>query len=270
MRQDEQNPRLTGGITMNKISKFNGKSGGKGKGNCKFVGVRQRPSGKWVAEIKDTTQKIRMWLGTFETAEEAARAYDEAAFLLRGFNTRTNFVITKVSPDSPLALRIRNLLNSRKVKKHSTHNDPTPSTNNPVFPNVDAVAGRDIVLREQMGTTQMVDYRFQRDQASFRAYSDPHFPQSWCFNPGFDRIPSTQEMSVTVTNAAESAGLGSIELETTEPESQRSPPGYAMNEAQDYMETAHDPNDAFWGLPPLCSFFCQDYEGVYFAMDFSL
>ncbi|KAF7047889.1 hypothetical protein CFC21_056745 [Triticum aestivum] len=57
----------------------------------RFVGVRQRPSGRWVAEIKDTIQKIRVWLGTFDTVEEAARAYDEAACLLRGSNTRTNF-----------------------------------------------------------------------------------------------------------------------------------------------------------------------------------
>ncbi|OEL36232.1 hypothetical protein BAE44_0002751 [Dichanthelium oligosanthes] len=61
------------------------------QGRKRFVGVRQRPSGRWVAEIKDTIQKIRVWLGTFDTAEEAARAYDEAACLLRGSNTRTNF-----------------------------------------------------------------------------------------------------------------------------------------------------------------------------------
>ncbi|XP_009757570.1 ethylene-responsive transcription factor ERN1-like [Nicotiana tabacum] len=94
----------------------------KGRNNRsnKFVGVRQRPSGRWVAEIKDTTQKIRMWLGTFETAEEAARAYDEAACLLRGSNTRTNFV-TRVSVDSPLASRIKNLLNSKKTAKQKSH-----------------------------------------------------------------------------------------------------------------------------------------------------
>ncbi|XP_054824797.1 uncharacterized protein LOC129322514 [Prosopis cineraria] len=57
----------------------------------RFIGVRQRPSGRWIAEIKDTIQNIRVWLGTYDSAEEAARAYDEAACLLRGANTRRNF-----------------------------------------------------------------------------------------------------------------------------------------------------------------------------------
>ncbi|XAR63094.1 hypothetical protein NMG60_11022913 [Bertholletia excelsa] len=57
----------------------------------RFVGVRQRPSGRWVAEIKDSTQRVRLWLGTYDTPEEAARAYDEAARALRGENARTNF-----------------------------------------------------------------------------------------------------------------------------------------------------------------------------------
>lgn len=55
------------------------------------MGVRQRPSGRWVAEIKDSSQRVRLWLGTYDTPEEAARAYDEAARALRGSNARTNF-----------------------------------------------------------------------------------------------------------------------------------------------------------------------------------
>ncbi|KAM7277344.1 hypothetical protein ACFE04_019210 [Oxalis oulophora] len=66
----------------------------------RFVGVRQRPSGRWVAEIKDSSQRVRLWLGTYDTAEEAARAYDEAARALRGENARTNFAATTMSPPS--------------------------------------------------------------------------------------------------------------------------------------------------------------------------
>ncbi|CAI9765216.1 unnamed protein product [Fraxinus pennsylvanica] len=63
----------------------------KSKATRRFVGVRQRPSGRWVAEIKDSSQRVRLWLGTYDTPEEAACAYDEAARALRGENARTNF-----------------------------------------------------------------------------------------------------------------------------------------------------------------------------------
>lgn len=247
--------------------------------NNRFVGVRQRPSGRWVAEIKDTTQKIRMWLGTFETAEEAARAYDEAACLLRGSNTRTNFV-TRVSANSPLASRIKNILNTRKGDNNNNNNNSTKKTIAKSSPSSSTSASA--ISRSSSNTsdyevisvstektidTQLFDDAYKPD------FSDAYKPDlsncvdefesggscearnPWVggFGNGFDRFEFNQELVNMQRNTVDSNETDVLDFDRMKVERQISASLYAMNGVNEYMETLNDSTEAFWDLPPLCS-----------------
>ncbi|KAI7752065.1 hypothetical protein M8C21_009246 [Ambrosia artemisiifolia] len=93
----------------------------------KFRGVRQRHWGSWVSEIRHPLLKRRLWLGTFETAEEAARAYDEAAILMNGRNAKTNFPVINGQTSSNANANANGLSALLSAKLRKSCKSPSPS-----------------------------------------------------------------------------------------------------------------------------------------------
>ncbi|KAL6639506.1 hypothetical protein ACP70R_023236 [Stipagrostis hirtigluma subsp. patula] len=256
-------------------------------GSSKFVGVRQRPSGRWVAEIKDTTQKIRMWLGTFETAEEAARAYDEAACLLRGANTRTNFAAAPHAspPDSPVTARIRALLHHKKLKKNasqpaffcstayggiitttaaaSSNTSTITTTTGSVSPRSSASSTINFAMSScgistpdlpaQSITKEVYTPYLLNGGEEFQL--GPHqFDRSWPLNTS---LPQTDMGGCGTANGNASSGIADLGMIKQEKESSASPHGMDRAEDQDCFDMGNDASDSLWDLPPICPLSCR-------------
>ncbi|XP_047312105.1 pathogenesis-related genes transcriptional activator PTI6-like [Impatiens glandulifera] len=121
----------------------------------KYRGVRQRPWGRWAAEIRDPTKRKRLWLGTYDTQEEAALVYDKAAVMLKGSDAVTNFPL----PQLPSAVEDSQTDINTEIKQK---NDVVTSSPTSVLPSEDWTPFSDL------GYGEIDGFGFGFDDGSFK------------------------------------------------------------------------------------------------------